>query len=146
MHANGPPFSNSFLLLTFLTFRLFSFSFLQVANNVVYNVRGVSIYVENGQELNNLIAGNNVGCPTLDGCYCWDCVPSHSHADGGTEHALGRQAGIYVKVGRFLSSPLPVCRLFHLTLTDVPVLCTSLLLLIFLSPFSSPSSSRRSKS
>ena len=84
MHANGPPFSNSFLLLTFLTFRLFSFSFLQVANNVVYNVRGVSIYVENGQELNNLIAGNNVGCPTLDGCYCWDCVPSHSHAMGAT--------------------------------------------------------------
>ena len=51
--------------------------------NVVYDVKGASIYVENGQEMENLIVENVVGCSTLLGCLCLSCVPSHARSDGG---------------------------------------------------------------
>ncbi|GMI11272.1 hypothetical protein TrRE_jg5198 [Triparma retinervis] len=62
-----------------------------VEDNVVYNVMGVGIYVENGMEMLNNFFANVVGCGTVQGCLCRGCVPSQSFGDDS------RQAAFYFK-------------------------------------------------
>ena len=62
-----------------------------VDNNVVFNIRGVGLYVEDGREMNNTFTYNAIGCPTMSGCRCINCAPSQSFGDDT------RQAGIYAK-------------------------------------------------
>merc|ERR1719506_618413 len=62
-----------------------------IEDNVVYNVKGVGVYVENGREMKNDFISNVVGCPTLGGCRCNGCVPSQSFGDEA------RQGAFYLK-------------------------------------------------
>ncbi|GMI44241.1 hypothetical protein TrCOL_g12649 [Triparma columacea] len=59
-----------------------------VEDNVVYNVMGVGIYVENGKEMLNNFFANVVGCPTVEGCLCRGCVPSQSFGDESRQGAF----------------------------------------------------------
>jgi hypothetical protein len=60
-----------------------------VEDNVVYNVHGANVYYENGQEMNNTLQRNAIGCPIVNGCRCKSCVASQADSD------YGEQAGIY---------------------------------------------------
>ena len=77
-----------------------------VEENVVYDLRGASIYVEDGNEVGNLVKKNALICPSFGGgglggvandgsgrvlqrCVC-DCVPEHADSD------KNEQAAIYV--------------------------------------------------
>ena len=61
-----------------------------VQDNVLYNVHGANVYFENGQELNNTLLRNAIGCPRVLDCRCMECVPSQVDSD------FNEQAGIYM--------------------------------------------------
>ena len=65
-----------------------------VHDNVVLDVFGVGIYVENGMEYGNTISANVVGCSSIGGCVCRNCVASQAFGDDP------RQAAMYFKSPR----------------------------------------------
>ncbi|KAL3916919.1 MAG: hypothetical protein SGPRY_006617 [Prymnesium sp.] len=57
--------------------------------NVVYNVRGAGVYFVNGQEMNNTMLRNAIGCSKQLDCTCDECVAGEEDSD------FKQQAGIY---------------------------------------------------
>ena len=58
-----------------------------VDNNVLYRIKGASIYIEDGNELNNVISNNVCACPDYNECLLKG-VPEHSDSDFNEQSAI----------------------------------------------------------
>merc|ERR1719491_1804606 len=60
-----------------------------VEGNVIYDHKGAFMYIEDGNEIGNMIKDNALICPTVDGC------ANDLHIDEHRESDKNEQAGLY---------------------------------------------------